>query len=565
MRRSRLLAWIGLTLAGAAYFVLWHADLLSPAGRVRGIDSDAAIIGLMGKKMLEGRGFDIFFWGQSYIGPLTSMLVAAWGAILGAAGPLALRLAAFTEIFAGTLLTAWAIARIDARAAFATGLALLVTPPVLLLMLEKPIGAEMAFVMPAAILAVLMQHLTAAPGKGWLARGRGQFALGVLVALSWWMNQQVVFTLIGGASVLAFRSKLFSRIWPRLRFKDRLMLRGEAIGWKPMPGALHAFVWLMSVAGWLLLATFIVLDIAGRRAPHLLFGRGVDALILILTPQLILPLILGEWRQWRARPLDAEDREEVRAGFRFAAGVVIGYAPVWLGPIVGWYEPTYLFGFQGSSPADAAANLSFLARTDAALWLGFADHDVGVLFAVALCSLLCVAALGRKSEARMLLAIVPLANVIFYMLAGNVKEHYLISSTGMLFGLAALGALDLWDAARWLGRGALLATAVIAYLSIGMTAAQRHRDLLASPDPTPLLQRVRDANCAVCYAEYWTAYRYRFLDGEQRAWIPYLSQNRSYRESVAAQRLPGQRCLIVEGDVRKIASDLPLKHRPPGR
>ena len=41
----------------------------------------------------------------------------------------------------------------------------------------------------------------------------------------------------------------------------------------------------------------------------------------------------------------------------------------------------------------------------------------------------------------------------------------------------------------------------------------------AEPDPLPLLRQVRADQCTVCYADFWIAYRYRFLDGERSAWI----------------------------------------------
>ncbi|MFP5246947.1 MAG: hypothetical protein ACLGH0_09655, partial [Thermoanaerobaculia bacterium] len=95
MTGSRFLVRGGLVLMLALLFVAWHSSLLSPDGRIRGFNSDAAIIALMGKKMFEGRGFDVFFWGQNYVGPLTSMCIAFAGVFVGAVDPLALRIGSF--------------------------------------------------------------------------------------------------------------------------------------------------------------------------------------------------------------------------------------------------------------------------------------------------------------------------------------------------------------------------------------------------------------------------------------------------------------------------------------
>ncbi|HEX8616030.1 MAG TPA: hypothetical protein VF911_00480, partial [Thermoanaerobaculia bacterium] len=147
---------IGLIVFVATLFFVWHAPLLTPAGRVRGFNSDAAIIALMGKKLLDGRGFDIFFWGQNYVGPMTSMFIAAAGAFTGGVGPLALRIGTLTEVLLGILLRGWAVSRIDRRAAIPTMLALAITPPVILRMMITPLGAEMAFVLAAALLGLML-------------------------------------------------------------------------------------------------------------------------------------------------------------------------------------------------------------------------------------------------------------------------------------------------------------------------------------------------------------------------------------------------------------------------
>jgi hypothetical protein len=149
---------------------------------------------------------------------------------------------------------------------------------------------------------------------------------------------------------------------------------------------------------------------------------------------------------------------------------------------------------------------------------------------------------------------VPVANFIVYVLCDGVKPHYLITSVGMLFGLAALGAVALWDAHRTAVRALVVTGVIVTVLSLGSSAAVMHRAVLDAAD------------CAIVYADFWIAYRYAFLDGEQRAWIPYLSQNRTRAASRAAQKLPGQRCLITkEGDLQRIDRDLPLTHALPGR
>jgi hypothetical protein len=551
-------------------FLLWHAPLLTPAGRIRGFDSDAAILALMGKKILDGRGFDVFFWGQNYMGPLTSMLTAAWGALLGVVDPLALRLGVFVEVLAGTLLIWWGVDRIDPRAAVFTAIALALTPPVVLGMMINPLGAEMAFLLSAALFAVFMQHLTAPAGRGWLSRRAGQFAFGVLTGFSWWMNQQVVFVLLAGGAVIAARSAIGSRFWRALRLRDRVLVRQH------VPGLIEAFAVVCMAMGGLLLVAYVVGGVVGAPTIPFVFGRVTDALILIAIAQIVVAVAGHEWREWRLE-LAAGEKREIAAIATFGAGVLAGYTPVWLGAILGWYERGYMFGFQPIDPNELIAKLrSFTAMLPH--WAGISGNPIGAAYVIVLGLLIVNAFAHARSPARRFVALIPLANAAWYVLTRGVKPHYLITSAGMLLALAALGALDWWDSKRMLVRVAIAGAAIVAFLSIAMSSLAMQREALRESDPMPLLQRVRDARCAVVYSEFWVAYRYRFLDGERRAWIPYLSLNtkpgpdRTRAESFADQRLPGQRCLIQnDGSVVRIDRDLPLVHKvgrsaiPPAR
>lgn len=528
-------ARIGLILLVGTLFFLWHAPLLSPEGRIRGFNSDAAIIALMGRKMLEGRGFDIFFWGQNYIGPLTSMFIAAAGFAVGGVGPLALRLGTMAEVLLGILLTGLAVARIDRRAAVATMLALAITPPVILRMMITPLGAEMAFVLAAALLVLLLSSPR-------------PLALGLLAGFSWWMNQQVVFTLLAAGLVFAWRAPVVRR--EVLLLRERWAFRTTAL-----PGVVHALAWLSTRLGLLLLILFLVFDLLSVDRIPFVFGRALDALLLILVPLLLVPLLFGEWRRWRLPPFAS-----LAPVARFACGFAAGYAPVWLGALLGWYERTYVFAFRMNYPSDVLAQLRSFGPV-AAHWIGAAPGVLGVFYALALCAFVAAAAWrARNDERRLLLALIPLGNLAFYLLAEGAKPHYLIASVGMLFALGALGAVDLWPRARTF----VAAGAVLAALSLGVTARAMHRELLREPDPRPLLARVEAAGCRVCYADFWIAYRYRLLDEERRAWIPYLSQNRTRAESRAMQQLRGQRCLVrKDGAVVAIPHDLPLTHPAP--
>ena len=90
-----------LALAVAIFIALRIPLFFDPALHL-GWNSDAAIFGMIAKAIAAGRDFPIFFWGQSYMGPLTSYLAAP---LVWVMHPMrALRLAASLEVLAGILL-----------------------------------------------------------------------------------------------------------------------------------------------------------------------------------------------------------------------------------------------------------------------------------------------------------------------------------------------------------------------------------------------------------------------------------------------------------------------------
>ena len=560
--RSRI-SFIVLLLLAAIAFFLWHAPLLSEAGRVRGFNSDAAIITLMGKKMSDGRGFDLFFWGQNYVGPLSSMFIAAAGFLTGGVNALAMRVGVFVEVFLGIAAFGWLTARVDRRAGALAIALLLLTPPVILRMMITPLGAEMAFLMSALLAAIVVQHLTAPEGRGWLGTWSGQFVFGVVAGIGWWMNQQVVFALLAAALVFALRSSIARAFWLQLRPFDRVRLRGAPLGWRPMPGILEALAAILSGTGLVLLVAFVVMQLGGLGTLPFVFGPVADPLILIAAVHLLLPLVLGEWRRWRA-PHGPREGFEMRSLLVFALGAITGYAPVLLGAMFGWYERSYVFAFAPSYPRDMLAQGSILADEVLPHTLGLAGGLVGATWAVSFLVLLGTALMrARRMPVRLFFAAAAGANLLFFIMTRGGKPHYFIGTVAMLLALAALGASDLWDSRRTALRVLAVAGVAAAILSIGVSARTWHRDVLAEPDPLALLARVEAAGCAVTYADFWIAYRYRLLDDERRAWIPYRSQNRTLTESAAAQKLPGQRCLVTnEGDVRQLERDLPLQWDP---
>ena len=79
--------WISIAITLLA-FVAIRIPLFTTGGLILGWNSDAALFGLMARAMSSGAEFPLFFWGQHYLGTVTSMLTAVVSTVVpGAISP----------------------------------------------------------------------------------------------------------------------------------------------------------------------------------------------------------------------------------------------------------------------------------------------------------------------------------------------------------------------------------------------------------------------------------------------------------------------------------------------
>jgi hypothetical protein len=192
--------WALLAAVGAV-FVALRVPIFRDPGLVLGWNSDAALFGLMARAMREGSDFPLFFWGQFYLGTLTSMLTAATPLEIG---PFALRVAASLEVAAALLFFHFGL-----RRTFGVGAALVATfwlaagPAFLFHFTIAPIGAEQLLL----VAAVLFWYVVRVP----LSTPRQWFTMGVIVGVSLWLHQGIIFLAVGiGVALLIERA-----VWVR--------------------------------------------------------------------------------------------------------------------------------------------------------------------------------------------------------------------------------------------------------------------------------------------------------------------------------------------------------------
>lgn len=501
----RVLARRGLTVLGlVALCILLKLDLLKEPAIWLGWSSDSAIFGLMAKRMRDGAGFDVFFWGQNYLGTLTSALAALLRRALldpfgfgPEAGPLALRLSSLAQVAFGIAVSFLAIERLFGFAvALFAGTWLAVSPPFLVQLSAVPnSGPEMALALGSVLFFLTADSLTRTPAL--LDRPAVRLVFGAVAGAGWWVNQTIAFVLVPCSLILLLRSQAYAG------FRERI-----------------------------------------RRPPP----RDEDAVVLRAAP--------GAALRWTL-PL--------------AAGFAIGHLPVWLGGLLGWYAPAYMFVTPYLPEPGWLPRLGKFLTKDLRRLLGLEDGVAGAaIFGMALLlvalllfrhrrrllSLLLLAP-SRSGGVELVTAIVA-AGAWFFTLTERlpVQLRYIAPVLPAALALVGAAAIEIVDLVRRrlprlvTGLSACgLALAGLLHLEHG--AARTVREILASPDPRPLLREIEARGYNVCHADYWVAYKLQFLSDERVRFIPWHSFDRNRPESSRLREEPGPHGLVLpDGTIR---------------
>ncbi len=153
------------------------------------IDADEAIVGLMGKHILEGGEIPVFYYGQHYMGSFEALCVALSFAIFGVSSfalkavPLFFSIALFPGVYAiGVKISG----KLGARFAV---LFFAIPPSALLLWSSMARGGFIELVFVGALTLLLAIK--------WLGYERppikSTLLIGLLLGLGWWINNQIVF------------------------------------------------------------------------------------------------------------------------------------------------------------------------------------------------------------------------------------------------------------------------------------------------------------------------------------------------------------------------------------
>ena len=568
-RSDRIAPGEWLALSGiAVVFILLRLELFVDPALHLGWNSDAAIFGLMAKAIFAGRDFPIFFWGQSYMGPLTSLLAAAAGAVLRlagvtpAVGPLALRIGAAAEVLAAIFFYWSGLRRaFDARTATVAALWLAIGPAYLFFFTIAPIGGEQMFVLSAIIFWFSVRTMLGAP--------RDWFVFGLLAGIGWWIHQGVVFAIGASVLIVVLRSSVWATAWREPRLLDRLLLRQRWRGHdRLLVSSLRVLNGLLLL--WIVEDALFCLDLP---VPALfLFSPLLEPVIVFVVVRIVLALRFDDdarsavalaaagWRGWTVPLLLA------------VCGALIGYAPVIVGGMLHLYPRTYGLSVPLLPLRVVLQHVRTLARADFWALIGASGSPAGVVVGAAVTMLLLIALVrhgrtlldlvslrARDYGERGIAAATIALCVIFYVTSRRAHEgsaRYIVSALPMVYAFAAR---EIWALRpRVVG---IAAAAAIA-LALAVPRMQQVRDVAAGRgeeysglggnfDPRPTLHAIDAGGYSICHAEYWIAYKLQWVSEERVRFIPFHSFDRTPAASRLLEAAPGRKCYVDDaGAVR---------------
>ena len=465
---------------------------------------------MAGRRIHDGVQFPIFFWAQSYMGLFTSYVSAAIGFLAGDPGRLALRLAAAAEVLSSIILY-W----LGLRRAFDRGTALIVAawlvagPWFLFHMTVAPVGAEQAWFLGGLLFWFVMRYPLHTIAQS--------FAFGLLCGFMWWINQSAVFVPAAAALVAIGDSEWWSRMKPRVRPLDRLLVREREH--HILVRALGFFLAFMTLLG--------ILFSTGVPVPALfLFSPVAEPLTALLVFHAI---VFGrEWlevlpRRWFFGALAA-----------FAIGFVIAYAPVIIGGMRGLYPESYGLSVPLIALDRVPQQIWLIVKSD--YWLFIGGYIVGILVLLNVATGVSPSHDGLQPVATSRIALwTVLLSVAFYLFSSRAHPgtvRYVCVALPCVYAFAARAGT------RW--RPAVIVNLIVlVVLAFGrwqdahaVAAAQReyYGGLPGDFDPRPTIAALQRGRYTVCDGDYWVAYKLQWITDERVRFIVTHGYNRNRAE-----------------------------------
>jgi hypothetical protein len=561
-------------------YVLLRLPLLFRGTLPLGWNSDAAIFGLMAKAIFARRDFPIFFWGQSYMGPLTSWVSVLVALFTRAVNPFALRVAAMLEGI-GAIVFFWLGLRraFDDRSVAIAMLWVAIGPAFLMPFVIAPIGAEQMFFLSAVLFWFAVRTM--------LAQRRDWFLFGILAGFGWWINQGVVFVIAATIVVMVAKSEWFSSLREAARLPGRQVARlpipsrqpGNPATRQPagLPGRRvtrlaipsrqpgNPATWQLHTSHWQLNTKYLLNAIQAILLLDALLGAlhewGVHVTGLFLFDPVAEPLVLAAIVFVISKlPLPMPP---LRTTATFLAGFAIGYAPVIVGAFTGAYAPKYGPGIAMIT----ARGLPMHVRGVIPDLVPFAIVLIPLVFWMWRRFAVAVPA-GRapaQSSSRSIAIFTIVIAFLFYLGSARVhvgQSRYMVAALPMVYAFAS-EELGRW---RRVGMAAAMLFALVLAVQrmqqvrdVEQARSEGYGDFLPNQDPRVILASIDRGGYRICYADYWLAYKLEWVSDGKVQFIPWHSYDRNIPESRRRIAAPVPKCFVDKrGGVRFASRPPPL-------
>lgn len=195
-----------------------------------GIDSDEAIVGLMAKHFIEGKGLPIFYYGQDYMGSLEPLLVALLFLCFGVSSVALLAVPLLFSLLLIPLIYLLGKELAGARVGRWAALLAAVAPQSLIVWGSKARGGfiEVIVIGVVALLLAVRWYKQEQPSPTSAA------LIGALLGLGWWVNNQILFFMVPvGTLFLSGVPRVVRRAWWGIVTHAGAGLAGFVVGGAP--------------------------------------------------------------------------------------------------------------------------------------------------------------------------------------------------------------------------------------------------------------------------------------------------------------------------------------------
>lgn len=550
----RRILFTGFSILSFVIFYFTREKMLLGLNLFRGVDSDGAIYALMADEIFLGQRIPIFFYGQNYMGPLTSILMGPVQGIINLFGinqgvpsfgidylisPKASAWTTFLMVYTGFVFFALGIKKYFNLLASLVFLILSSLGNSLLMQNSlRPNGPEMVIFLTGLIFC-FSYYLKRSPTF------KNQFLFGFLFGFSWWMNQTVVFILVPIIIILISDHPYYASFRKGLKLLDRIFLKFCHLELRPLHKNLQRFFYLLHFG---LLVNFLlglyITYHGGLRGSYfgvrINMGNGfsqIKSTILIFSILHFL-LYLSHHQGAKSHILKLVDVLKY-----WLCGVFLGYFPVLFGRFFGWYEKSYkpkiqLVAFKDLDLVIKKFIYKFLPN------LYYKGSHIG-FFMFSILFLLTLFLLYKsrdkiqyylffKSGKKSILSLFPMVIILNFLYVFWSHRAFTESATryGIIALIATIGFISILP--FYLGikskkiQVLISLPLVFSFGHVFYKGGQSYLGQIARDDlPLKNMKALKESGCQIIYANYWQAYKYEFLSQHQLKFIVYNSQERT--------------------------------------